>query len=70
MQLIDVIPKDIHFILDISFVDMKKLKFALDNSEFKLNLSNNYEREVNNYVNEVFYKTVEEAIKGVEGDKS
>lgn len=70
MQLIDIIPRQIHLLFDLTYEDLKKVKFALDHSELQLNLSDYYEKEVHLYITEVFYKEIEKAIKGVEGDKS
>lgn len=70
MQLIDIIPRQIHFLFDFPVDDLKKIKFALDHSELRLDLSNSYDKEVDIYITEVFYKTITETLKGVEGDKS
>lgn len=70
MQLIDVVPKDIHFIFDISFEDLRKLKHVMDHCEIQLNLNDKYNIDSQHYVLDVFYKNISEAVKGVEGDKS
>ena len=68
MILVDMKAVDIVLLFEITLTDLRKLKLALDNAELNLDLSNTKEWEADKYIHDVFYPTIEAAIKETEKD--
>jgi len=66
MLVIDVVPKDIHYLLDFSGNDLTKLKTIMDNMEFRCDSTNPDHVLANEYLHDVLYPTVSQLIKEVE----
>lgn len=65
MVVLDAVPKDIHFILDVSMADMKDLKIILDNMVFNYNGDLEEHRKAKVFLEQVFYPTVEQSIESM-----
>jgi len=59
-------------LFEITYTDLKKLKLALDNAEFKLDLTVKEHQEAQEYVIGDFYPIIKETIQGIDtnGTKS
>lgn len=58
MQLLDAVPKDIHFILEMSMKDLISLKVILDNMEFAYDGKDDTHVEAKRYLEETLFPTV------------
>jgi hypothetical protein len=63
MQLLDIKPKDVYCLFEVLLSDLEKLKVALDNAELTLDLSDPEQKEVDNYIKNVFYPEICKTIK-------
>ena len=67
MVIVDAVPRDVHLITDFSLSDLKKLLLILDNMTFKFDGSISEHVEAKEYLENVFYPTVCEAVKEYTG---
>lgn len=70
MELVDIVPKDLHILVDISFQDLLKLKTILDNMVFNFDGENKLHIDADTYLREVLYPNINSIIKGIEDGNS
>lgn len=58
MRVVDIIPKDISIVLDISAAELDKLLFCLDRCAVNYSSEDTCEQEKVTYFTDVFYKTL------------
>jgi len=66
MKLLNVKPKDVYCLFEITYTDLKKIQSALNNATLALNLEDPEESEVSRYVTEDFFNEISDTIKGIE----
>jgi len=66
MRLIGVHPKDIFCLFEISYSNLQKIRFFLNNSSVKYNGEKKEEKEAIDYITEVFNNAVNDSIKEIE----
>lgn len=59
----EVVPKQVVVKLEITLEALVLLKSAFDAAEFKLNLSSEYDKKVNDFVMQEFYPTIAGTLK-------
>lgn len=66
MRVVDVVPKDIHYLLDFSGSDLSNIKTILDNMSFNMDPKDQSHVEANDYLHKVMYPLVAKLIEEVE----
>ena len=66
MIVVDVVPKDIHYLLDFSGSDLRNMKTIMDNMEFNADMKNPDHVEADNYLHKVMYPMVSKLLEEVE----
>lgn len=63
MHILEAVPKDIHFLTEFSFVELKHLKVILDNMVFNYDGSIKEHVEAKKYLEKQLYPVVSKTIK-------
>lgn len=66
MHILEAIPKDIHFLTEFSFVELKHLCIILDNMVFNYDSTIPEHVEAKVYLEELLYPTILKTIKDME----
>ena len=64
-RIVNIVPKDIYFLMEFRLDELKKIKLAMDKS--KINASNDEEKQAMDYFSKDFYTFICDAIEEVEG---
>lgn len=65
MRFLDMKPKDIYCLFEITLSDLKKLKLALEHTTLDLDLSDPVQLEASEYITKELYPTVAEIVKDI-----
>lgn len=60
MIVIDVVPKDVHFLIDLSGSDIRSFKIILDNMEFKCDAENPDHVKADKFLHSSLYPVVKQ----------
>jgi hypothetical protein len=68
MRVVQVIPKSIVVLTEFTVPDLRLLKAGLDATELNLDLSNDYQASVEEYMTKKLYKQVSDILAELDGE--
>lgn len=66
-KVVDIFPKDVHITVEFGLTEVVLIKDALDNCELRLNLEDEHDRKVHEYIHERFYPFLKELLREADG---